>query len=183
MKKETKQISAGKKLCILFFIITLLFAIINIAWLVCVHLPYTHYCSKLEFFEEDGEKYYSTVVDDYLYSVRKPGYMDFTGLLIIGDKDGSWISYDNEGNVIGTSDLYIELNIIPDIWGNYTYRLWFNDEISGLDTFVYIDDNFKYIPSETASEETINKKTMLVSDNLEEIQQLVFAAKDFWELT
>lgn len=182
MKKERSHLSAGKKLGILFLVIALFFTVINVFWLISVNLPYSKYCRKLDKTEEDGMIYYEKTVDDYFFTVKRPGYMDFTGYLTVGDKNGSWININESGEITGSSELYIELNIIPDVWGNFRYRLWFSDEQNDIDYFVFIDKDYNYLPSKTATDKVIATKSKIVKDNMDEIKRLMTAADTMWEI-
>ncbi len=182
MKKERKQLSASKKLGLLFSVIFLVVTIINMFWLIGVSLPYNKFCSKLDKYEENENVYYEKIIGDYRYSAKVPGYMDFTGYLIVGNKEGVWVSIDENGDIAETSGLYIELNIIPNIFGNNKYRLWFSDEKNGIDSFVFIDENYNYLPSKTATEKTILTKTKLVEDNIDDIKNLMNSAKTLWDI-
>ena len=180
MKRQ--KLSAGKKLLVLFLSIFLVFATINLVWLFGIELRYNKYCNKLEKTEILGSVSYQKIIGDYIYSVNKPKYMDFTGYLTVGDKNGSFITVDADGEIIDDSGLYIELNIIPNVLGQYRYRLWFYDEANGLDAFIFIDDNFNYIPSERATEEMKAATSKLVEDNLNEIKSLRNSAEALWDL-
>ena len=77
--------SALKRILIIFGILVAIFAIINLAWLFMIKLPYEHYCERSEQFctsskfttKELVEMYYHTYYDDdleYGYKIYQPNY-------------------------------------------------------------------------------------------------------------
>ena len=180
MKKE--KMSAWKKLLILFLAILSVFAVINLVWLFGIEFRYDRYCKNLEKNEEYGRTTYSAVLDNYSYSVRKPGYMNFRGYLTVGDKEGYSITVDKDGNIKESSGLYIELDIIPNVLGRLRYRLWFCDDEQGLDAMVFIDSECNYIPSKTATEESKKATADLIAENIDEIKVLMNSAHEYWGL-
>lgn len=78
--------------------------------------------------------------------------------------------------------MFIQLDIIPDIFKNYRYRLWLADEEEEIDSIVFIDENGNYIPSKSTSPEVIKNTTSFLNENKEEFERLISKGKDFWDI-
>ena len=185
MKEKRKQVSSSKKLGILFLVIVLIFAAINLFWLFTVKLPYNGYCKSLNAVDSDGTVLTETVIGEYLYSVRVPEYMNFNrSHLTIENNDGAWVNVDGAtGAVIDSSGLTISLNVLPGkFWEDTLYRLWFVDDTNDLDAMIYIDENCNYSPLHEVSDEVRKNTEKLIKDNIEEIERLMSLAKDMWDI-
>lgn len=182
MKKTKKESSSMKKLLALFAFIVAIIGTINLVWYFGVKLSYEEFTKGFEIVKTDTGENRFKIVDDYKFSADMPKYLEFSGYLSVGQKDGVWANYDKKGNIISSSGLFIQLDIIPDIFKNYKYRLWLADEEKEIDSIVFIDENGNYIPTKSTSPEVIENTTSFLNENKEEIERLLSKGKDFWDI-
>jgi hypothetical protein len=146
----TKKVN-GKTIIILILSI---FAIWNLSWFLITTIKYQKYVEvipKNEFGVHVKEK------DDYLYNVKKPGYLHFTGNLGVSKTD----SMDG-------------LIIWPLLNGGYEYGIRFQN---GDEIFeILVDENMKPIDKDD------KVAAQQVEKNKEEIERLISKANKMWQL-
>lgn len=188
--KKKKKISIIKRVLIVFGSLTVVFAIINLAWLLLIYMPYKNYCQRSELFC-DSSKYtenemmaYNTYYDDrneYGYKIYKPEYLSFVGLtLAIGDNRHVKSTIDGEtGEVIEKDPPLIIINIVRNVFGKYTFHLSILE--AGGEMFdVTIDKSMSII--ESTSKEKTDKMNELIDQNREHLGEIMDYAVEMWNI-
>lgn len=168
-----KNISAGKKLLILFIVILLIFAGINGFWLFAKKIPYDRYMDKME----DGTN--ERVEDGYSYVVQRLPYLGYGGFLAVSKEGGIERSYDEEQE---EQEIDVTLYIWPGLFGKCEYGVMMNDGLDdGMFEQVMIDKNLNHIPY--GKDEDYNKdKQELVEEYHDEISELMERADKMWDI-
>lgn len=144
--------SKSKKLYITVTVIILLFGVYNIIWYFTTQSKYDNFSKKMDEVVKNSS-YVLNTGDEYVYNVKYPDYLTFTGNLGVSDEK-------NE----------ISLIIWPSLFnGENEYRLRIIDEDESYE--IVVDKDMKAEDSE--SEDIINKYQ-------NEIQILFHKADEKW---
>lgn len=147
MKKQIKIMA------IITLIILLIFGIINIVWYKVIHSEYAPYTIGLEEFKKNVS--YVLEEDGFLYNVKLPDYLSFTGNLCVATNDGKYA-----------------LLIWPNAFNNSAeYGIQIENEDKEI-LSIMVDKNINAF--EDHQEEVIN-------DNREIINELLEKAKGRWQ--
>lgn len=147
MKKQIKIMA------IITLIILLIFGIINIVWYKVIHSEYVPYTIGLEEFKKNVS--YVLEEDGFLYNVKLPDYLSFTGNLCVATNDGKYV-----------------LLIWPNAFNNSAeYEIQIENEDKEI-LSIMVDKNINAF--EDHQEEVIN-------DNREIINELLEKAKGRWQ--
>lgn len=180
-----KHFSTSKKILIVFAVILIAFAAINGVWYFGYKSTYNQLSQKLDkqIDEIDGTTiHYNKVVDEYIFSLKMPSYLGEGGFLSVGNKEGIVTEMDSKNNVIGSNGLYVSLYIWPQYWGKYKMGVDFYDEAAEIWEQVYIDSDLNIISAETLESKQVEYLQSLISENQEEIQNLIEAAENLWDI-
>lgn len=138
---------------ILTFIV-ILFIFWNLIWLLITTFKYHHF---VEVIPKNKWGLHMKKEDGYLYSVKKPDYLSFTGNLAISTKDNQEL-----------------LLIWPLVSGGYEYGFKLQKDGDAFE--IYIDDKLN----------PINKKDQFalqkVNDYKSDLENLLTKAKNMWQL-
>ncbi len=88
-----------------------IFAVNNVVWLVFAHAKYYNY-QKAVGYDEQLQKYYYRDQDDYVFSVRHPNYLSFSGNLAITPV----ITLNKDRTT--ADDIWVDLIIWPSAFGD-----------------------------------------------------------------
>ncbi|GLB61477.1 hypothetical protein [Cytobacillus sp. NCCP-133] len=138
---------------IIIFVVSI-FVIWNISWFLITTIKYHKFVEvipKNEFGVHVKEK------DDYLYNVKKPGYLHFTGNLGVAKTN----SMDG-------------LIIWPLLFGGYEYGIRLQNDGEVFE--IYVDENMKPIDKED------KVAVQQVEENKDEIEKLISKANEIWNL-
>ena len=184
--------SALKRILLIIGIPLAAFAIINLAWLFMIKLPYEHYCERSEQFctsskftaKELVEMYYHTYYDDdleYGYKIYQPSYLRFIPLtLAIGDNRHARAALNTEtGEVTNLDDPLLIINITRNAWGQFRYNLssWGGD---GAGYAAYINRNLEIVSA--ANQEANERLQELIDKNYNHLLEILDYAAEMWEL-
>ena len=184
--------SALKRILIIFGILVAIFAIINLAWLFMIKLPYEYYCERSEQFctssrftaKEEVEMYYHTYFEDeleYGYKIYQPRYLSFRGIsLAIGDNRHTRSAINAEtGEVTNLDDPLLIIHISRNAWGQYRYILssWGGD---GTGYAANINRNFEIVSA--ANQEENEGLQELIDKNYDHLLEIMDYAAEMWEL-
>lgn len=184
--------SALKKIFIIFGILVAIFAIINLAWLFMIKLPYEHYRDRSEDFctsskftaLEEVEMYFHTYYDDemgYGYKIYQPSYLRFIPLtLAIGDNRHVTATINTEtGEMVSDDPPLMRIDIVRNAFGSFAYLLGVTEP--GGNTYdVEITENFEIV---YATNDSIMARVQgLISQNIEHLRQIMDYAAEMWEL-
>ena len=184
--------SALQRILIIFGILIAIFAIINLAWLFMIKLPYEHYCERSEQFctsskftaMKEVEMYFHTYYDDelgYGYKIYQPAYLRFIPLtLAIGDNRHVTATINTEtGEITNLDEPLLRISIIRNAWGQCSYSISsLNGDGSGYS--VEINKDFEIISAWTdKAHDEIQK---LIDKNYEHINEIMDYAAEMWEL-
>lgn len=116
-----------KKIIIIILIIIIGFGIYNLAWLGWRNIKYKSYKTGLEEFIEN-KSYVYTADDNYLYNVKLPDYLTYTGNLCVSVPEGEcalliW------PKVIGGYDYGVQIQIDEE-----TYSIMLNNDFLAEDS-------------------------------------------------
>ncbi len=161
--------NALKKLTVLALVITLIFAGINIFWLITMYIPYCGYSYSLAQYESEHPA--NKQEEKYSFVISKTPYLGYDDYISVGIE----VTDDMKGIVIGGIYIY------PNIWGDYEYAVgctengdsFFMMEIDALGNFIPFDEN---------DTEFNEKAQKILNDKQGEITQLIQKAKDCWGL-
>ncbi|KXG10854.1 hypothetical protein AT864_00722 [Anoxybacillus sp. P3H1B] len=142
----------GKKILLL---ITLIFVIWNLSWFLITTIKYNNFVKDIP--KNEWGLHFIKKEDGYIYSVKKPNYLRFTGNLVVANNE--------KGET---------LIIWPLIFGGYEYG--FRLQKDGAAYEIYVDENM----------EPINKDDTVAAQKVEEykveLEELFSKANEMWEL-
>ncbi len=172
------------KILIGFLVVALFFILLNLFWIATVAVPYAGYINMVEEQRDQIEPdrvNYIKEIDGYILEVKKPGYLDFDSFLSVHNKDFQTIEIDSEtGEIIGSSGLSIYLYIWPDLWGNYEYGVFFDDEAEDVFEQIMITSDIVYLPKDPNNIEHNTVREQLLEDNYDVVSEMMQIAKDVW---
>lgn len=142
----------GKR--IIIFIISA-FAVMNISWFLITTIKYDKFIKDLP--KVEGSSYGMKKEDGYNYSVKKPGYLHYTGNLAVSNS--------KKGEL---------LIIWPLISGGYEYGVRIEEDGEAYE--IYVDENMK----------PIDKNDTYAVQNIEQhragVEKLFSKANKMWQL-
>lgn len=156
MKRERKELSAQRKLTILFVSIIFVVCGILLFWSVAFHLPY--------------KSYEKIIIDklnkrtDFDYSVKSPDFLSAKGEIVV-EKDGV--------------DFEIQLEIEHNPFGKHKYYLYLKDRDNN--ETMRIDKELNYLPQDYDNIEVRKKKEKLLSEYYRQVKQIMQEANDILE--
>ncbi len=184
--------SALRRIFIILGILIGIFAIINLAWLFMIKLPYEHYCERSEKFctsskftsMEEVEMYFHTYYDDemgYGYKIYQPSYLRFIPLtLAIGDNRHVIATINAEtGEITSDDPPLMRIDIIRNAFGSYAYLLNVTEPGGNL-YGVKITRDFEILYA--TSNDTKTRTQELIDQNIEHLRQIMDYAAEMWEL-
>lgn len=184
--------SAFKKIFIIFGILVTVFAVINLAWLFMIKLPYEHYCDRSEEFSTDNkftameevEMYFHTYYDDelgYGYKIYQPSYLRFIPLTLAIGENRHVIATVNTltGEITSDDPPLMRIDIIRNAFGSYAYLLnvtepggnVYSTEITRDFEILYATSNYTKV-----------RMQELIDQNIEHLRQIMDYAAKMWEL-
>lgn len=151
MMKNTKRVeerslnyknSKAKKVITIIMAIIVLFGIYNLAWLGWRNLRYRPYTEGLDIFIEN-KSYVYRAEDSFLYNVKFPDYLTYTGNLCVSVPDGK-----------------CALLIWPKVVGGYTYgvQIQVDEEIYSI----MLDKDFS--AEDSQFDEILNEYSKTISE-------------------
>ena len=147
------KLSKGKKIIILLMVICLLFGVYNLIWYFTTQVKYSTYSENMDEFIPN-RSYVLEGEDGYLYNVKYPDYLSFTGNLGVSNNN-------NEVSII----------IWPSIFGEDKYGL-------KIDT---IDDSYEIIIDREMKAE-VSEDDKIIEKYKEEIEKLFQKADERWNI-
>ena len=147
------KLSKGKKVIILLMVICLLFGVYNLIWYFTTQVKYSTYSENMDEFIPN-RSYVLEGEDGYLYNVKYPDYLSFTGNLGVSNNN-------NE----------VSLIIWPSIFGEDKYGL-------KIDT---IDDSYEIIIDREMKAE-VSEDDKIIEKYKEEIEKLFQKADERWNI-
>ncbi len=156
MKRGRKELSAQRKLTILFVGIILVICGILIVWLVAFKLPY--------------KKYEKVIIDNlsqrtnFDYSIKSPGFLSTKGEVVI------------EKDVV---DLEMQLTIEHNPLGIHRFYLYIKDK--DYAETIRVDEDLNYIPQDYDNIELRKKKERILSKYYSQAKQIMKEASNILE--
>lgn len=155
MAKNRDKFMAKLNVRNILIAIIILFAVWNLGWFLIITTKYHEFIEDIP--KNEWGRHFITKEDGYIYSVKKPDYLSFTGNLgVANNKKGD------------------ALIIWPLMSGGYEYG--FRLQKDGVAYEIYVDENM----------EPINKEdTVAVQKVIEfkaELEELLSKANDMWQL-
>lgn len=147
------KLSNGKKIIIILIVICLLFVLYNIIWYFAIQSKYSEYSKNMDEFIPN-RSYVLDGEDGYLYNVKNPDYLSFTGNLGISNNN-------NE----------VSLIIWPSFFGEAKYGI-------KIDT---IDDSYEIIIDREMKAE-VSEDDKIIEKYKEEIERLFQKADERWNI-
>lgn len=188
-KRERKELSSAKKLCILAAVILGIFTAINLFWIFSTYIPYTRFTENMDRIEtKDGDEVisvnYEKIVDGCRLYVAVPDYLDFSGHLSATAEEPYEITQDNDGNILSTNGPGVTVYIWPSVFGNYEFGVFVVDDMTDLFMQVYVDENLNYIPVKEMKNNDENTAFVekALAENHEKAEKLMNTATEFWNI-
>ncbi|MGI6744937.1 MAG: hypothetical protein ACOX45_01955 [Acutalibacteraceae bacterium] len=180
--KKLKNITAAKKLTALAITIAIVFASINLFWIVTQWLPYYGYAGMVEkkIDEYTNEVRYSKKIGQYGYRVSKPNYLGYNGSLSVGKSYG--VYYDENGKAVGDIGLSVILFIWPQWADNCEYGIFVNDFSRSISLRIHIDENINHLPGNPDNTEYNERIKGLIEENYDTIKEQMEGARALWGL-
>ena len=156
MKRRRKELSAQRKLTILFVGIVLLICGVLLFWTVAFKLPY--------------KRYEKVIIDnfsqrnDFDYSIKSPDFLSTKGEIVI-EKD--------------VSDLEMQLTVEYNPFGNHRFYLYIKDK--DYTETILIDADLNYIPQDYDNIELRKQKEKMLSKYHSQAKQIMQEAKNILE--
>lgn len=188
-KRERKELSSAKKLCILAAVILGIFTAVNLFWVFSTYIPYTRFTENMERIEnKDGDEVisvnYEKIVDGCRLTAKVPVYLDFSGHLSATTEEPYTASQDDEGNILSSNGPGVTVYIWPPVFGNYKFGVFVIDDTEELFMQVYVDENLNFIPNKENKNNDENtafvEKTL--AENHEKAEKLMNTATEFWNI-
>ncbi|WP_295077372.1 zf-HC2 domain-containing protein [Ruminococcus sp.] len=163
-KKVGKKLKKGKLYRrILIFLLAAAVAV-NVAWIKLKFLPYKDYSFGMAEYNTDDGKLYQELNGDYCYNVVMPKYLEFfRGKLYI------WYQKDKK---------VTELRIIPRITGDIKYVAVIRTDSAGYS--IPITESVEFDPIGYKVHDNDEKAKQIISENHDQIEELMKAAQDKW---
>ncbi len=180
--KKLKHMTAAKKLTALAITIAIVFASINLFWIVTQWLPYYGYAGMVEkkIDEYTNEVRYSKKIGQYGYRVSKPNYLGYNGFLSVGESYG--VYYDENGKAVGDTGLSVILFIWPQWADNCEYGIFVNDFSRSISLQIHIDENINHLPCNPDNTEYNERIKGLIEENYDTIKEQMDGARVLWGL-
>lgn len=178
MKGWINEMKKKKKfLAIICFVIFIVFVILNSIWFLYVHTKYHKYELAIGY-DDKRQRYIYRDEDDFVYSVSKPYYLQYTGNLAISQV----ITIDEKGNALNEN--LVSLIIWPDIWGNYEYGVTVEilDKSSQAPDASYISYEFLLDENKQPLEQLNEHDKNILSSNQDAINTLFEKSKKMWNI-
>lgn len=161
--------NASKKLTVLALFITLIFAGINIFWMITMYIPYCGYSYSLAQYR--NENLANKQEEKYFFKISETPYLGYDDYLSVSIE----VTDDMKGIVIDGVYIY------PNIWGDYEYAVSCTENGDSF-FMIEIDDLGNFIPLDENDTEFNEKAQQILNDKHVEIIQFIKTAKDCWGL-
>lgn len=180
-----KQKKVVKRLLIFGTIVLIMFAVINLVWFIGIKIPYDNLSEGMERIQGptlDGitRIYHTESRGGYEFNIKNSSYLSNNGYLSVIDESGMVVIMDEDGNAQNANDVYITLFIWPKLFAGFEYGVDVQKE--GMWEQIYIDKDGNYIPEDTENVELNEYMESLLKEYETEIQGLLKAANEQWEL-
>ena len=141
-----------KKIITIGIIAVSLFVLINLVWFIVVTIRYNKFIEAVP--KNEWGRYFIRKDDGYMYSVKKPSYLSFTGNLGVVSKESDEA-----------------LIIWPSIFDGYEYGFRLQKEEKAYE--IYVDENMNPI---------YEKDAHIVNKFKTELEELFSKANETWNL-
>ncbi len=181
--KDENRALIIKRLLILFAVILLIFATINVVWYFGYKQRYNAFAENLEesylFGDESEEEMlrYSKEVGDYAISLKMPSYLGSGGFITIYNSEGYTITRDEDGNIIEASEMDISLYIWPKYFSGYKIGLEFYDEAN--DIWEQVEFTTDWEITNIDDDAYVDYIYQLISEHSDEINTLLDIASEY----
>lgn len=185
-KNKPKGAILKRLLLLLLSILFLLFTAINGIWYFGYRQRYNTLAKHLEVTylsdeESNDALRYTKEVGDYKISMKLPDYLGSGGYLSISKIASYEVSLDDEGNILESSGTDITLFIWPKYFSGYKMGVFFYNEANSIWYQVYVNSDLELTNTYDSEEDTENILKLL-SENQDEIKELIRIAKENLEI-
>lgn len=152
-----------------------IFAVYNVVWLVFVHTKYYNY-QKAVGYDEQLQRYYYRDQDDYVFSVRHPNYLGFTGNLSINPV----ITGDDSA---AAQDIRVHLTIWPSAFGDdqeFSVAIQLPDKDNAESGIKYKNYDFMLDDDQNPINSLSSEEQEVLEANRASIDLIYKKARDMW---
>lgn len=176
--KDNSRAAILKRLLILLGAILIVFASINAVWYFGYQQKYNSIAKQLDAtyvddIEEPDRLRYTKEVGDYTITMKMPAYLGSGGFVSVGKTEGYTTITDEDGNIVGGSDMCITLFIWPKYFSDYKIGLDFYDEANSIMEQVEFNSEMEMLHTDNLDDEYIEYINQLVSEYEDEIMYLI----------
>ncbi len=152
-----------------------IFAVYNVVWLVFAHAKYYNY-QKAVGYDEELKRYYYRDQDDYVFSVRHPNYLSFSGNLsitpVITGEDSA-----------AAQDIRVHLTIWPSAFGDdyeFNVTIQLPDKDNAESETKYNSYNFTLDGDQKPINSLSSEEQEVLESNRASIDLIYKKARDMW---
>ncbi len=149
MKANKKELSAFKKLFILFTVVVFIICGVVLFWYIAIKQPYNRYESRLTLTEPG-----------YVYRIRTPRFLSTKGKILIKKSEG---------------DLKISLHV-RHAFLKKTYDLNILDKNFEHSVTIPVDENLNYVTEDYGNIEMRKEKEKVLSEYMAEAEEIMHTA-------
>ena len=194
-----KNIIKKHKIITAITVISLIaFTAVNIIWYFSIKKDFDRYAETVGLHDISGigDMLYIVQEGDFEYLVGPPGYLDWSGRLVVSDMSTATFSVDKDGNEHGTGT-HIDLYIWISAFGETEYGLMFYDPDKKASDYgytgdgrirdeineqVYIDKDLNFIPYDDGNVNFNQYIEKLLAENKDKCAELMRLAREKWGL-
>lgn len=191
-----KNIIKNHKLLTALAVVSLTaFIAVNLVWYFSIKKDFDRYAETVGLHETgSGDMLYRVQEGDFEYLVAPPGYLDWSGRLVVSDMSTATFSVDKDGNEHGTGT-HIDLYIWISAFGETEYGLMFYDPDKKASDYgytgdgrirdeineqVYIDRDLNFIPYDDGNVNFNQYIEKLLVENRDMCAELMRLAREKW---
>ncbi|MBR6102207.1 MAG: hypothetical protein IKP95_07255 [Ruminococcus sp.] len=192
-----KNIIKKHKIITAIMIISLIaFTAVNIVWYFSIKKDFDRYAETVGLQETNsGDMLYRVQEGDFAYLVAPPGYLDWSGRLVVDDMSTATFTIDKDGNEHG-SGTNISLYIWIHAFGETKYGFMFYDPDKKASSYGYsgggrikdeineqvcVDKELNYIPYDENNNEFNQYIEKLLAENRDKCGEMMRLAKEKWD--
>ena len=176
--KDNNRSAIVRRLLLLLVTILLIFAVINAVWFFGYQQKYNRFAEKLNVSYIDGVEErdmlrYSKEIGDCTITMKMPTYLGSGGFLSVAKSEGYTVQLDEDGNIVGGSEMYVTLFVWPKYFSGYKIGVDFYDEVNSVWEQVELTADLSLVNTDTLDDEYTNYINQLISTHKPEILKLI----------
>lgn len=174
-----------RRLSIVFFIVIILFGIINANWYFGYRRTYDLLSKDMELLVDQGnddKSRFIKEVGDYIFLLKKPSYLGEGGFISVSKSEGYVVIYDKDNTPVSSNGMSVTLFLWPKRYHGYKIGIDLHDMIENIWEQIVIDETLTVISDNNMDDELIYHLQQLINEYSSEIEELLQVSQEVFKI-